>query len=196
MHQLKDDVEMLFGDREFLDEETQQVTKLSGKLDNFARILNLTPYERRNKSKGNLLPISYESIQSIPVICPNTPTCINANCDPCGLLQATMLRDIPLVTLIKENTVYQDVPVLTGKCTTCDTTYHGDREHFKDKHGIWHKYYLKSAQFLKIDQSLWLGRKFSHSVLSAIYNFHASASAFTQHWNDCNSITNSDFQIM
>jgi hypothetical protein len=178
---LKDDVEILFGDREFSDEETQQVTKLSGKLDNFARILNLTPYNCRNKSKGNLLPISYKSIQGILVICPNTPTCINANCDPRSLLQATMLRDIPLVTLIKENTVYQDMPVLTGKCTTCDTTYHGDREHFKDKHGIWHKCYLNSAWFLKIGQSLWVDHKFSHLVLSAIYNFHASASAFTQH---------------
>ena len=28
-----------------------------------------------------------------------------------------------------------------------------------------------------------------------MYNFHASASAFTQFWNDCNSITISTFQI-
>ena len=57
-------------------------------------------------------------MQGIPTICPDTPICLNAQC---GLLQASMLRDIPLVTLIKDNTVHQNVPVLTGKCTTCDT---------------------------------------------------------------------------
>jgi hypothetical protein len=194
MHQLKTEVEMLFCDREFPVEETQQVTKLSGKLHDLAITLNLTPYSHK-KFRGNLLPISYDTIQGIPTICPNTPICLNANCKARGLLQATKLRDIPLVTLIKEDTVYQDVPVLTGKCTTCDTTYHGDHERFKDEHRLWNKCYLNSARFLKIGQSLWVDRKFSHSVLSAIYNFHASASAFTQYWNDHNPITNSNFQI-
>jgi hypothetical protein len=196
MHQLKSETEMLFRDREFPKEEPQQVVKLCGKLDNLATILNLTPYDRRNNFKGNLLPVSYNAIQGIPTICPNTPICLNANCGPRYLLQATMLRDIPLVTLIKEDTVYQDVPVLTGKCTTCDTTYHGDHERFRDEHRMWSKSYLNSARFLKIGQSLWADRKFSHSVLSAIYNFHASASAFMQYWNDQSSISDSNFQIM
>ena len=195
MHQLKSDIETLFLEREFPEEENKQVAKLCNKLDNLATILNLTPYDHRNKFKGNLLPVSYNAIQGIPTICPNTPICINANCEPRGLLQATMLRDIPLVTLIKEDTVYQDVPVLTGKCTTCDTTYHGDHERFRDKHQMWSKCYLNSARFLKIGQSLWVDRKFSHSVLSAIYNFHASASAFMQYWNDQSSISDSNFQI-
>jgi len=196
MHQLKGNFRMLFRDREFPREETLQVAKLCGKLDNLATILNLTPYSHGNEFEGNLLPVSYNAIQGIPTICPNTPICINENCEPRGLLQATMLRDIPLVTLIKEDTVYQDVPVLTGKCTTCDTTYHGDHERFRDKHRMWSKSYLNSARFLKIGQSLWVDRKFSHSVLSAIYNFHASASAFMQYWNDQSSISDSSFQIM
>jgi hypothetical protein len=196
MHQLKSDIQMLFRDREFPNEETKQVTKLCGKLDNLATILNLTPYDHKNNFKGNLLPVSYKTIKGIPTICPNTPICLNANCGPRYLLQATMLRDIPLVTLIKEDIVYQDVPVLTGKCTTCDTTYHADHERFRDKHQMWSKCYLNSARFLKIGQSLWVDRKFSHSVLSAIYNFHASASAFMQYWNDQSSISDSNFQIM
>ena len=196
MHQLKSDIQMLFHDREFPEQETQQVAKLCGKLDNLATILNLTPYDRKKKFKGNLLPVSYNAIKGIPTICPNTPTCLNVNCGPRYLLQATMLRDIPLVTLIKEDTVYQDVPVLTGKCTTCDTTYHADRERFRDRHQMWSKSYLNSARFLKIGQSLWVDRKFSKSVLSAIYNFHASASAFMQYWNDQSSISDSNFQIM
>ena len=196
MHQLESNIETLFCDREFPEGENQQVAKLCGKLDDLATILNLTPYDRRNNFKRNLLPVSYNAIRGILTICPNTPICTNANCKPHGLLQATMLRDIPLVTLIKEDNVYQDVPVLTGKCTTCETIYHGDRERFRDKHQLWSKCYLNSAWFLKIGQSLWVDRKFSHSVLSAIYNFHASASAFMQYWNDQSSISDSNFQIM
>jgi hypothetical protein len=196
MHQLKGNFEMLFHDKEFPDEENQQVTKLCTKLDKFALVLNLTPYDHRNDFKGKLLPVSYDAIQGIPIVCPDTPICLNAKCQPRGLLQASMLRDIPLVTLIKDNTVYRDVPVLTGKCTTCDTTYHGDHEHFRDRHNIWNKCYLSSARFLKVGQSLWVDRKFSHSVLSATYNFHASTSAFMQFWNDCHSITNSNIKVM
>jgi CxC5 like cysteine cluster associated with KDZ transposases len=196
MHQLKNDFKLLFHDKELPDEENQQVTKLCTKLDNFSKLLQLTPYDHNNKFRGKLLPVSYNAIRGIPTICPNTPVCLNAKCEPRGLLQATMLRDIPLVTLIKENTVYQDVPVLTGKCTTCDTTYHGDHERFKDSYGIWNKCYLNSARFLKIGQNVWANRKFCHSVLSSVYNFHASTSAFMQFWNDCNSTTNFNVQVM
>ena len=80
-----------------------------------------------------------------------------------------MLRDIPLVTLIKDNTVYQDVPVLTGKC---NTTYYGDHEHFQDRHNIWNKCYLSSAQFLKVVQSLWVDRKFSQVQLTTFMHLH------------------------
>ena len=196
MHKLKGDFKMLFHDKEVPDEENQQVTKLCTKLDKFALLLNMTPYDHRNVFKGKLLPVSYDAIQGIPTICPDTSICLNAQCEPRGLLQASMLRDIPLVTLIKDNTVFQDVPVLTGRCTTCDTTYHGDHEKFRDKHNIWNKCYLSSARFLKVGQSLWVDQKFSHSVLSATYNFHASTSAFMQFWNDCNLVTNSNIKVM
>lgn len=193
LHQLKGDFQNLFHNKEFPDEENQQITKLCTKLDKFAILLNLTSYNHRNQ--GKLLPVSYDAIKGIPTICPDTPICLNSKCEPRGLLQASMLRDIPLVTLIKDNTVFQDVPVLTGKCTTCDTTYYGDHEHFQDRHNIWNKCYLSSARFLKVGQSLWVDRKFSHSVLSATYNFHASTSAFMQFWNDCNSVINSNIKV-
>ena len=156
LHQLKGDFQNLFHSKEFPDEENQQITKLCTKLDKFAILLNLTSYNHRNHFKGKLLPVSYDAIKGIPTICPDTPTCLNLKCEAHGLLQASMLRDIPLVTLIKDNTVYQDVPVLTGKCTTCDTTYYGDHEHFQDRHNIWNKCYLSSAWFLKVGQSLWV----------------------------------------
>jgi hypothetical protein len=99
------------------------------------------------------------------------------------------------VTLIKDNIPYKDVPVLTGKCQQCSTTYYADHERFKDNTGLWNKCYLNSARFLKIGKSTWVDRNFSHSVLSGMYNFHASASAYMQFWNDCTSVTSSDVQV-
>jgi hypothetical protein len=57
-------------------------------------------------------------------------------------LQNTRLRDVPLVTLIKDNIPYADVPVLTGKCIQCGSTYYNDHERFKDKNGLWNTCYL------------------------------------------------------
>jgi hypothetical protein len=42
---------------------------------------------------------------------------------------------------------------------------------------------------------MWVDRNFSHSVLSGMYNFHASASAYTQFWNDCAAVTSSSVQV-
>jgi hypothetical protein len=54
---------------------------------------------------------------------------------------------------------------------------------------------LNSARYLKIGKNTWADRGLTHSVLSGMYNFHASASAYTQFWNDCTSVTNSDVQF-
>ena len=40
---------------------------------------------------------------------------------------------------------------------------------------------------------MWVDRNFTHSVLSGVYNFEASASAYMQFWNDCTSVT--DFKV-
>jgi len=97
--------------------------------------------------------------------------------------------------VIKEDTIYQDVPVLMGQCSKCNTSYYADHECFQDEHGAWNRCYLNSARFLKVGQSTWVDRKISHSVLSGMYNFHGSAAAYTQFWNDCNSITDTKLQI-
>jgi len=46
------------------------------------------------------------------------------------------------------------------------------------------KVYLNDAPYIKIGQQLWVDRVFSKAVINATYSFHASASAFTQFWND------------
>ena len=195
MHQLKNDTQNLFHTGESLPRQSQQVTILSSKLDAFATLLDLTPYDDKGNFTGRLLPVSYTAIQAVHTICPNAMICIDKKCAPRCLLQATRPRDVPLVTLIKDNIPYEDVPVLSGKCQQCSTTYYADHEHFKDNHGLWNKCYLNSARFLKIGKTTWVDRNFSHSVLSGMYNFHASASAYTQFWNDCTSVTNSDVQV-
>ena len=87
-----------------------------------------------------------------------------------------------MVTLIKGQTVYQDVPVLTGKCTNCKTLYAADHERFEDTSTIQNTFkrvYLNSAKYLKIGQSIWADHGFAMAAINAIYNFHASASAFS-----------------
>jgi hypothetical protein len=44
--------------------------------------------------------------------------------------------------------------------------------------------YLNSATYLKVGQSLWVDRIFANAVVSGMYNFHASASAYMEYWNN------------
>jgi hypothetical protein len=195
MHRLKDDIKTVFCPGEYRSKQNHQVTKLSIKLDAFAKLLNLTPYDHHGKFKERLCPVSYTAIQAVHAICPDSITCVDQQCASRALLQTTRPRDVPLITLIKDNVPYEDVPVLAGKCMQCGVTYYADHERFKDNYGSWMKCYLNSARFLKIGQSTWVDRNFTHSVLSGMYNFHASASAYMQYWNDCASVTDSKVQV-
>ena len=192
---MQDDTESLFQPGEFLPRQNHQVSVLSTKLDKLALLLNLTPYDSNGNFKRKLLPPSYTEIQAVHVICPSSTICVNKQCTRHALLQNTRPRDVPLVTLIKDNIPCADVPVLSGKCIQCGTIYYADHEHFKDSHGLWTICFLNSARYLKVGQSLWVDRGLSHAILSGMYNFHASASAYTQFWNDWNSITNSTVQV-
>ena len=195
IHRLKDETETLFPSNEYLPRQNHQVTQLSTKLDAFATLLDLTPYDHKGKFRRKLLPPSYAAIEAVHVICPNSTTRMNEKCTPRALLQNTRPRDVPLVTLIKDNIPHIDVPVLTGKCLECNTIYYADHERFRNNQGLWNKCYLNSARYIKIGQSTWSDRGFTHSILSGMYNFHASASAYTQFYNDCASINNSAVQI-
>jgi hypothetical protein len=44
--------------------------------------------------------------------------------------------------------------------------------------------YLNSARYLKIGQALWVDQIFSNAVVNAMFSFHASASAYTEFWNN------------
>ncbi|KIJ91189.1 hypothetical protein K443DRAFT_115393, partial [Laccaria amethystina LaAM-08-1] len=93
-------------------------------------------------------------------------------------------NDVPQVTLMKNNKIYTGVPVLTGSCPGCKTLYLADRERVSDENGGVSRVYVNAAQYIKVGQSLWVDRMFSAAVLNGMYSFHASASAYTEYWNN------------
>ena len=179
----------LFSERELAKEPDKKgkFNLLSRKLDKIAICLKISPYDGKGNYKGKLLPISHHEIEPTYVICPTSFVCGTLDCQPRCLVQSTQERDIPMVALIKGHTVHQNVPVLTGKCRRCKTLYAADHERFRDTSTIQNnlkRVYLNSAKYLKIGKSLWVDRLFSTSAINAMYNFHASASAYAEYWNN------------
>ena len=103
-----------------------------------------------------------------------------------SLVQTTRQRDIPLVTLVKNNTIHKNVPVLTGTCSNCTTLYSADHENSPeiDEENQFTKLYLNSAKFIKVGQSVWVDQVFSNAVVNAMYIFHATASPYMEFWNN------------
>ena len=108
------------------------------------------------------------------------------SCNGQYFLLDTRDRDVPRVTLIKGAKTHDGVHVLSGKCTKCDTKYYADHESSKDPGVVAERrrFYLNSAKYLKVGQSLWVDRSFSGAVINATYSFHASSAAFAEFWND------------
>jgi hypothetical protein len=167
-------------------EEEEEITAFSFKLDALAKHLDLHPYNEQGQLEGKLLPVSHKLIQPVHVLCPNSMECETANCNSRSLLQSTRTRDIPQVTLIKNSVIYDDVFVFTGECPTCKTKYLADHERAAEavESRQYNRVYLNSARYLKIGQSVWVDRAFSRGVLNGMYSFHASASAYTEYWNN------------
>ena len=164
--------------------DKEKVDGVTEKLDGLAKLLNLYPYDSDGQSQGKLKAVSYKSIKAAQVICPHSITCETASCNPRSLLQNSRLRDIPRVTLIKGSDIYENVQVLTGYCPSCKTTYHADHERVLQDDNRHTRVYLNSAKYLKVGQNLWVDRVFSNAVVNGMYSFHASASAFTEFWNN------------
>lgn len=169
---------------EFTRDQTLPV--ISTKLVALAQILQYYPLDDEGNFLGKLQPVSQKSIQPILMICPDAVVCETMSCNPRSLLQATKIRDIPKVTLIKSGIMHEDVSVLTGKCPVCQTLYYADHERTPNltEPNQWNRVYLNSAKFLKIGQSLWVDRLFSNGVINGMYSFHASAAAYMEFWNN------------
>jgi len=167
-------------------EEEEEIAAFSIKLNALTKLLDLHPYDEHGQLKGKLQPVSHKLIQPVHVLCPNSMECETASCNSRSLLQSTRTRDIPQVTLIKDSVIYDDVFVFTGECPTCKTKYLADHERAAEvmESRKYNRVYLNSASYLKIGQSVWVDRAFSRGVLNGIYNFHASASAYAEYWNN------------
>ena len=71
--------------------------------------------------------------------------------------------------LIKGTKIYDRVHVLSGKCPTCETKYYADHES-SQHNGVQDgrtRFYLNSAKYLKVGQSIWIDRVFSGAVINA-----------------------------
>lgn len=160
------------------------ILQVSLKLEALAKLLNLHPYSKKGKFMGKLKPVSHNDISPVHIICPNSIVCESMSCNPRSLLQHTKIRDIPLVTLIKNFVSYEQVPLLSGHCPNCKTVYYADHETTPTQHeDKSDRVYLNSAVYIKIGQSLWVDRLFTSAVLGGIYNFHASAATYAEFWN-------------
>jgi hypothetical protein len=156
------------------------------KLDALAKVLGLYPINKSGKFKRKLKPVSHKQVQPIYTLCPNTARCQTLSCDRRALYQLTKSRDVPLVRLIKNFTVYDNTPVYSGHCKKCKTIYYTDHErapapYDNEKN---ERVYLNTAKYIKIGQNLWVDRAFSSAVLGGMYTFHASAAAYTEFWNN------------
>jgi hypothetical protein len=127
---LADNSQQLFQQHDIGKESTsdQALTVISTKLVALAHILQFYPSDGKGNFLGKLKPVSQKAIQPTLVICPDSVECETMSCNPWSLLQATKTRDIPRVTLIKNFTMHENVPVLTGKCPVCQTLYYADHE--------------------------------------------------------------------
>ena len=174
------------------DQENDRNKLLGDKVHAMAQKLKLLPYTKSNQFKsGRVQFISHNKIKPVHLLCPTTFTCTSATCNPRSLVQLTRDRDIPHTKLIIGTTTHNNVPVLTGKCPTCDTHYAADHERFLDpKDNITVKrHYTNNAQYLKVGQNLWVDCSFSKAVMNGMFSFHASSQAYAQFWNNSFGIT-------
>jgi hypothetical protein len=173
------------------DLENDRNKHLGDKVHAMAQKLKLLPYTKSNQfDSERVLPISRNNIKPVHLLCPTTFTCTTATCNPRSLLQITKNRDIPYTKLIIGSTTHNEVPVLTGKCPTCDTHYTADHERFLDPNDNTAKrLYTNNAKYLKVGQNLWVDRSFSKAVVNGMFSFHASSQAYAQFWNDSFGIT-------
>jgi hypothetical protein len=185
-NRLEDSTNSLFRHEECKSQlSNDQVTStISLKLDGLAKVLQLHPYDKQGRFLGKLKPVTEESIEPVLIICPISMECVTGTCQPRAILKKTRDRDTAHAMLIKGSKIYDDVPVLAGHCSACNTSYHADHE----RHGniddeTWMRVYLNNAKYLKVGQNIWVDRVFSSAVLNATYHFHASISAFAEFWN-------------
>jgi hypothetical protein len=186
---LSDDAESLLKDTEDDLTPDQRTTAIAAKLDSISKVLGLDPFDQNGELVQILNPISEQAIEPAYIICPKSMTCETRDCHSRGLLQQTRARDVPKVVLIKGTRIHEDVSLLAGECTGCNTLYYPDHETTRVRDGVGglvheNTLYSNDAKFLKIGSNVWVDRAFSTAVLNGVYSFHASTAAYAEFWNE------------
>ncbi|KAJ8689060.1 hypothetical protein PTI98_013123 [Pleurotus ostreatus] len=163
--------------------EQQQITLAGKKLSRFSRSLSLASHSSIGNFKSKLRPISTASIQPIILITPIIMACPTLNCNDHSLTQDLRERDIAHVTLLKGSQCLEKVPVLAGRCSSCNSLYWADHEQFTQNNSNDLCLYLNNAKYLKVGKSVWADRTVSGAIVNANYSFHASTAAITKFWN-------------
>jgi hypothetical protein len=162
----------------------EQATELTSiKLDAFAKLLGLNPYDSDGIFQQKLYPISNESIESILILCLTSYQCMDGACEPHSLLMLNHTNQVPEVTLIKGTKIYKNVSVLSAYFPKCKTSYFVDHEtHGPPNDRL--KTYLNDAVYLKVGQSTYVDHVFSNAVGNGIFSFHASTAAYAEFWTN------------
>ena len=127
---LSKDTSKLFNKSDKFESQTKEQIghALSLKLDSFSKVLKLCSYDGQKRHVKNLQVISDHAIQPVITICPQAVECETYSCSGHSLVQSTRDCDLPHVTLIKGTKCYENVHVLSGKCSKCKTLYYADHE--------------------------------------------------------------------
>ena len=158
----------------------QRNSAIATKLDLLYQLLDLSPYDDEGVFHQNRYKQVKKEIEPAYVISPASMQCQTQSCKGQSLYMNTRDRDVSRATLIKGTKIYEEVPVLSGRCPLCKTIYYADHEtstpidmNSGDDNGT--KFYLNNAKYLKVGQSVWVDHVFSGEVINGIYHFHASS---------------------
>ncbi|KAF9491408.1 hypothetical protein BDN71DRAFT_1498064 [Pleurotus eryngii] len=163
--------------------EQQQITLAGKKLSQFSRSLSLASHSSIGNFKSKLRPISMTSIQPIILITPIVMACPTLDCNNHSLTQDLQEHDISHVTLLKGSQCLEKVPILAGRCSSCNSLYWADHEQFTQNNGDDLCLYLNNAKYLKVGKSVWVDHTVSEAIVNANYSFHASTAVITEFWN-------------
>ena len=164
--------------------DSQIISRLSAKINDFVEILGLNSYGSDRKLIRKLYPVSKTEIQPILIICPPSNTCSNKTCQGRAILQLSDPNELVVTTLLKGSEVFRGVVVLSGKCSECKTHYFPDHENYLEARGLRKRVYLNNAKYLKAGQNLHVDRICSNAVVNGTYSFHASTAAYAEFWTN------------
>lgn len=179
-----------------------KTTKVRAMLSAIERLVGLMRFRTDNASQ---IPTTDEkSIQHLLFLTPNRVSCRSSACKSVALKRFSRNRDVPRITVIAGTQLHLRAQLLSAHCTICHAIYYpdhsshlavqpqtladqpdtedGDISETAIAPGQRHRYYVSSANHLKVGQSLWVDRRFASTVLNGLQSF-ASIASFTDFWS-------------